>query len=120
MSELRSLYNSVKRNRSHQAQRRTGGPIVWAYMGYICRDCKFPVDMYIENTLERHNGESHKPVPFAIRCPQCGGFHCYGSTGLIPLRAERPAEMYENYFKDYPDQDCGIAVIRGDLFGRDK
>ena len=110
MGGLRSLRNSVEKS-TRQYQKTA--PIVWAYMGYLCDDCHYYVDMYLENTLERHNGENHKPVPFMIRCPQCGGFHCYDRTGLIKLPEERPLKMNENYFKDDPNCDCGRPVIRG-------
>lgn len=68
--------------------------------------------LYLENTLERHNGDRHKPVPFAIRCPKCGGFNCCDMSFLRKLPEERPLKSGENYFKDYKSSDCGIPVIR--------
>lgn len=86
-------------------------PVVWAYMRYVCENCGRDWKMYLENTLERHgkNGTPHKPVPFGIRCPYCGGFHAFDRSGLmeIPLRFLRPGE---DYFKDTPGCDCGKPV----------
>lgn len=122
MSSMRSLQRQVKRAKEKRAERfekysvekakKKCTPIVWAKMIYICVDCGNWKEMYLENTLERHNGENHKPVPFVIRCPYCGGFHCYDRSGLIPLPAERPLEEYESYFKDSKKYDCGVPVYR--------
>ena len=91
---------------------KKGAPMVWAKMVYKCDDCGYEETMYLENTLERHNGENHKPVPFGIICRSCGGFHCYDRSGLIPLPFERPLEEYESYFKDDKKYDCGKPVHR--------
>ena len=90
-------------------------PLVWAKMIYICDDCGARYTMYLENTLERHNGDKHKPVPFGIRCKKCGGFHCFDRSGLIELPEERYLEHDEDYFKDTCKYDCGQPVIRSYL-----
>lgn len=84
-------------------------PIVWAKMIYICDDCGARFDMYLENTLERHNGDKHKPVPFGIRCRKCGGFHCFDRSGLILLPEERKVNFGEWFFGDKRKHDCGIV-----------
>ena len=86
--------------------------MVWAYMMYRCKDCGWMGYLYLENTLERHNGDQHKPVPFAIRCPKCGGFHCYDVSFLKELPKERPLKPEENYFKDNKSYNCGCPIIR--------
>lgn len=86
-------------------------PIVWAKMIYICNDCGARFDIYLENTLERHNGDKHKPVPFVIRCRKCNKFHCFDRTGLIPLLEEREIRLGEMYFSDEPKYDCGVIRI---------
>ena len=109
-AELEKLKEKQRLNL--EKAKKKGTPIVWAKMIYICEDCGNRKEMFLENTLERHNGEKHKPVPFGIRCPYCGGFHCYDRSGLIPLPAERPLEEYESYFKDSKKYDCGKPVYR--------
>ena len=86
--------------------------MVWAFMIYKCKDCGWMGRLYLENTLERHNGDKHKPVPFGITCPKCGNFHCYDVSFLRELPEERPLKSNENYFKDDNSSDCGIPVIR--------
>ena len=110
MSSLRRLHRQISKTK--EEIRRRGTPIVWAKMIYVCEDCKARYDMYLENTLERHNGKNHKPVPFGIRCKYCGGFHCFDRSGLIKLHEERFLADGENYFKDDPHHDCGMPVYR--------
>lgn len=101
------------KERAEQRNRKEN-PLVWALMVYKCSDCDYTVTMYLENTLERNNGDKHKPVPFAIRCPKCGGFHCYDNISMFrELPEERPLEPDESYFKDDPKYDCGVPVMRG-------
>ena len=89
---------------------RQNAHIVWAYMKYTCTDCGYSVYMYLEKGLE-HGGKQHKPVPFAITCPKCGGFHCYDSSGLIKLLSgPRPLKANEHYFKNTLKADCGVPV----------
>ena len=92
--------------------KKEGAPLVWAKMIYICEDCGARYEMYLEHTLERHNGKNHKPVPFGIQCRKCGGFHCYDRSFLIKLPEMRYLEPDECYFKDDPKCDCGKPVIR--------
>lgn len=106
MSELRKLKRYIQR--SKERRRVLGVPMVWAFMMYNCEDCGQWTKMYLESSLERHNGKNHKPVPFGIICPNCGGFHCYDRSGLIKLYEERALRNGEHYFKDDPKQDCGI------------
>lgn len=88
-------------------------PMVWAKMIYVCDDCGSQFEIFIESTLERHNGEKHKPVPFMIQCPICKGFHCYDRSFLIELPEERPVLTGESYFADEKKYDCGVLRIYG-------
>ena len=111
-----SFKRKVKRVKERNKNKRklNDNPMVWAVMTYRCKDCGAERLMYLENTLERHNGENHKPVPFGIRCPKCGGFHCYDDLLLFrELPKERPLRSHESYFKDDPKFDCGVPVYRG-------
>ena len=93
--------------------RRQNATVVWAVMIYRCADCGFEIPMYLEHTLGRHNGDAHKPVPFGMICPECGGYHCYDDVRQFrALPYERPLREGESYFKDDPKHDCGIPVIR--------
>lgn len=85
--------------------------LVWAYMIYGCEDCGYKTRMFLEETLERDNGEAHKPVPFMIRCPRCKNFHCYDITGLVKLPEPTRRKPLWNYFKDDKKTDCGVPVI---------
>lgn len=107
--------NKRQEQEAKAREKEKGKPFVWvwAVMIYRCADCGFEIPMYLESTLERHNGENHKPVPFAMKCPECGGFHCYDDVSRFrPLPEERPLREGESYFKDTYKHDCGIPVIR--------
>ena len=73
LKEMRAELENLKEKQRLNVERakKKGTPIVWAKMIYICEDCGNRKEMFLENTLERHNGENHKPVPFGIRCPYC-------------------------------------------------
>ena len=102
-----------KRRKQEAKARERHIPIVWAVMIYKCADCGFEIPMYLEDTLERHNGENHKPVPYGMQCPECGGYHCYDDIPRFrKLPGVRPLQNGESYFKDDPRHDCGIPVIR--------
>ena len=88
---------------------KNGAKMTHAFMRYTCQDCQSEINMYLEEGLEEH-GENHKPVPFGIRCPECGGFHCYDSSAIIPLFELRPIYQREHYFKNDPRYDCGVPV----------
>ena len=49
-------------------------------MKYVCEECGYTANMYVEKGLEEEvnkemkekSGMAHKPVPFCITCPECG------------------------------------------------
>ena len=101
-----------KRHEQEAGERENEKVLVWAVMIYRCADCGFEIPMYLENTLERHNGNDHKPVPFGMVCPECGGYHCYDDVSKFRiLTVERPLREGESYFKDSHKYDCGIPII---------
>ena len=104
---LRKLRRSVASGRFdiHPKER-----MVWAYMMYRCKDCDWHGIIFLENTLERHNGDKHKPVPFGVICPKCKGHHCYDVSFLRELPEERQLKPNKNYFKDDKGHDCGVPV----------
>ena len=85
--------------------------LVWAFMIYECEDCGYMTRMFLEDTLERHNGDKHKPVPFMIRCPKCKGFHCRDISFLRELPEPVRRKPSWNYFKDDEKYDCGTPII---------
>ena len=99
------------RKKARQLYLRKAERYAWAYMIYKCEDCGWETKMYLENTLERHD-EGHKPVPFMIRCPKCHGFHCQDISGTNVIFKDIPIGCLDNYFKDDPNYDCGIPVIK--------
>lgn len=51
--------------------------LVHGYMKYRCKDCKKEWKMWLEKGIEdrreyKKTGK-HKPSPFVIKCPYCGG-----------------------------------------------
>ena len=46
--------------------------LVHGKMIYSCESCKKSWPMYLEKGIEEF-GDDHKPSPFIIRCPYCGG-----------------------------------------------
>lgn len=108
MSRMRTLKRGIISGKYHNVPKTV---MVWAVMYYKCEDCGAGYNIFLENTLERHNGKDHKPVPFGIRCRKCGGFHCYDRSGLVRLKEERPLRSGENYFRDDPKMDCGKPVV---------
>ena len=90
MSSGGRLRKMVKRYREAQEQveqesciekpEDTEDILVHGYFIYQCKDCGAIYRMWLEKGLEDHvqdqeDPESHKPVPFGIRC-KCGGFNC--------------------------------------------
>ena len=82
--------------------------IVHGAMVYGCKDCGKRWVMYLETGLEDHS-ENHKPVPFGITCPFCGGFHGFDISGYLKLPDAETADLPEGeaYFENVPDSDCG-------------
>lgn len=108
MSALRKLKRHMDRHAKYLVAK---SKYVWAYMIYGCEDCGYKTRMFLQKGLEEH-GENHKPVPFIIRCPRCGGFHCRDISSLRRLPEERPLKAHENYFKNDKKHDCGVPVIK--------
>ena len=86
--------------------------IVHGCMIYRCSDCGTKFVMYLEKGLEEQGCKDRKPVPFAIICPFCHGFHAYDVSGLLPLPVGKYAELPEgeSYFANRAKSDCGVPV----------
>lgn len=81
-------------------------------MLYKCESCKKTWKMWLQIGL-CEGGENHKPVPFCIGC-KCGGVAKHILWHLDEV-LERPILIKEdmNYFKNDPNSDCGIPILRG-------
>lgn len=102
--------------------------LIHDYMIYQCKHCGNIYVMWLEKGLEDPMDDQktgkHKPVPFGITCPFCGGVvmhtlwspydkniseNCYKSYRKYVDRENRP--IYRNFFWNCPTADCGLPVI---------
>lgn len=127
MSSGGRLKKIVKRYREAQEQiehesciekpEDTEDVLVHGYFIYQCQDCGAIYRMWLEKGLEDHvqdqeDPESHKPVPFGIRC-KCGGFNCLHILwGIGDSDNYSYLKKGESYFSNSPDCDCGKPVLR--------
>lgn len=118
-------YNTVMAERIKEATKEDH--IIHGYMIYQCECCHNIYMMWLEKGLEDLTDDQktgrHKPVPFSIICPCCGGMtrHVLWSIDSDSLgknyRSYREyvnqpnIPVYRNFFWNDPDSDCGIPVI---------
>lgn len=88
--------------------------LVVRIMTYQCEQCEKTRWMYLEDGLEQPAQEHkpHKPVPFVVACPDCGGhmrhinfqedFFFVGEQELLP---------WMDRFENRADHDCGVPVF---------
>ncbi|MCO7121935.1 hypothetical protein NIA71_08220 [Ihubacter massiliensis] len=89
-------------------------------MLYRCERCCHKQGMWLEKGLEdpiqdELYPELHKPVPFIITCPECGG-------SMKHIRWDRDLKLGEytpilrgrSYFRNDPNHHCGIPAIAGE------
>lgn len=100
---------------------------IHGYMVYQCEECHNIYVMWLEKGLEDPTDDqktgNHKPVPFGIVCPDCGGVatHTLWSFGKDSLGknyksyrkyVEQPNRfVYRNFFWNDPASDCGVPII---------
>nr|DAM96274.1 MAG TPA: zinc-ribbon domain protein [Caudoviricetes sp.] len=88
------------------------------FMKYKCESCNKEWNMWLENGIEdRRQYEKtgiHKPSPYMIKCPYCGGI-AKDISGYIPTTDCMPLLDHVNRFENHEDSDCGVPV-----FGRKK
>lgn len=84
--------------------------LVHGAMKYGCEKCGLTWWMFLEKGLEEF-GENHKPVPFVIACPLCGGF-ARDISGIVkfPEGGYKELPAGEAYFANVDGKDCGVAV----------
>lgn len=100
---------------------------IHGFMIYQCEDCNSVYVMWLAEGLEDPTDDAktgkHKPVPFGIVCPACGGtaFHKFWGVGKLTLGqnhrsykdyiSQQNKLLYENFFWNDPDSDCGVPII---------
>lgn len=118
-------YNTTMREKIEKATAEDH--IIHGFMLYRCEKCGNGFFLWLEKGLEdpvddQKTGK-HKPVPFSITCPTCGG-HCYHAWWNIG-RDSRSSEYksykehtsggygtnYKNFFWNDPDSECGVPII---------
>lgn len=85
---------------------------------YMCQDCGETAVLWLEKGLEEmcnpklkeKSGLPHKPTPFIIRCPKCGGFMRHVATPMM-LSEFRAAKVGFNLFINSEKHDCGQPVF---------
>lgn len=89
---------------------------VHGYFIYECEECGTVYQMYLDKGLEdreqdKHKPDQHKPVPFMIGCRNCGkGFCKHILWGIGDSETYEELPEGESYFKNDPNEPCGVAV----------
>lgn len=80
-------------------------------MLYRCEGCGESWFMYLEKGIEEF-GENHKPSPFTICCPYCGGWAC-DVSGIQKVPGGRYVKLPGGYmyFANLEDRDCGVPML---------
>lgn len=69
--------------------------------------------MFLEKGIEEF-GEDHKPSPFTIGCPYCGGW-AMDVSGIQKIPGEYiPLPDGGHYFANMEDKNCGVPVFCAD------
>lgn len=90
---------------------RKDAPLVHGRMLYRCECCGESWFMYLEKGIEEF-GENHKPSPFTIACPYCGGW-AMDVSGIQKLLSggyiQLPGSYH--YFANVEDHPCGVPML---------
>lgn len=87
-------------------------PLIHGRMIYRCENCGKSWPMYLEKGIEEF-GEDHKPSPFTIGCPYCGGL-AMDVSGIqkVPGGGYVPLPDGYNYFANREDHRCGVPTFK--------
>ena len=89
-------------------------PLVHGRMIYRCEQCRRSWTMFLEKGIEEF-GENHKPSPFTITCPYCGGWAMDVSGILkVPGGGYVPLPEGGHYFANMEGKNCGAPVFCAD------
>ena len=108
----REIETTKRRAMTKQAERAENleAILVHGAMKYGCEKCGLTWWMFLEKGLEEF-GENHKPVPFVIGCPLCGGF-ARDISGIVkfPEGGYKELPAGEAYFANVEGKNCGVAM----------
>ena len=86
-------------------------PLIHGRMIYNCGLCGNSWPMYLEKGVEEF-GANHKPSPFTISCPYCGGM-AMDVSGIqkVPGGGYVPLPDGYGYFANVEGRDCGVPTF---------
>lgn len=92
-------------------------PLIHGWMIYRCENCGKSWNMYLEKGIEEF-GEDHKPSPFTIGCPYCGGW-ASDVSGIqkAPGGGYVPLPEGGHYFANREKHPCGVPTFTVRLAG---
>ena len=87
-------------------------PLIHGRMIYNCGLCGNSWPMYLEKGVEEF-GANHKPSPFTISCPYCGGM-AMDVSGIQKVPGGGYVTLPDGYgyFANLEDRDCGVPILR--------
>ena len=96
---------------NERTEQRTLPPLIHGRMIYRCECCGKSWPMYLEKGIEEF-GENHKPSPFTIACPYCGGW-AMDVSGIqkVPGGGYVPLPDGYGYFANVEGRDCGVPTF---------
>ena len=94
-----------------RTERHTRQPLIHGRMIYRCEQCGKSWPMYLEKGIEEF-GANHKPSPFTITCPYCGGL-AMDVSGIqkVPGGGYVPLPDGYGYFANVEGRDCGVPTF---------
>lgn len=108
---MRKLKRGLKRYPRYNTVEYDTEILVHGRMVYECERCGRRWNMYLEKGIEEP-GNDHKPSPYIIQCPNCGGL-AKDISGIIGFAGggyyHLPAG--ESYFANKKDSDCGVPIL---------
>lgn len=85
-------------------------PLVHGRMIYSCEQCGRSWPMYLEKGIEEF-GENHKPSPFMIVCPHCGGW-AMDVSGILKIpEAYMVITGGAGCFANVEGKECGVPTF---------
>ncbi len=112
--KLEKEYEQAEREFLALTAKNVGGDTILVHgaMKYGCENCGMTWWMFLEKGIEEF-GPDHKPSPFVISCPLCGGF-ARDISGIVkfPNGEYRELPEGEAYFANVDGRDCGVAMTQ--------
>ena len=96
---------------NERTEQRKRPPLIHGRMIYNCGLCGNSWPMYLEKGVEEF-GANHKPSPFTISCPYCGGM-AMDVSGIqkVPGGGYVPLPDGYGYFANVEGRDCGVPTF---------